>query len=117
MFTGTRHVFEILVSVQRSGAVSIRMPRCGSLVWLGLAAVAGIMGLRKLHRALAQLDPPPTCPCSRVLHGGCYGGGSCSAGGPPLGDDVEVVIAHCKHSLDFLGDLRGDIVSAGLHLK
>ena len=93
------------------------MPRCGSLVWLGLAAVAGIMGLRKLHRALAQLDPPPTCPCSRVLHGGCYGGGSCSAGGPPLGDDVEVVIAHCKHSLDFLGDLRGDIVSAGLHLK
>ena len=87
------------------------MPRCGSLVWLGLAAVAGI------HRALAQLDPPPTCPCSRVLHGGCYGGGSCSAGGPPLGDDVEVVIAHCKHSLDFLDDLRGDIVSAGLHLK
>ena len=93
------------------------MPRCGSLVWLGLAAVAGIMGLRNLHRALAQLDPPPTCPCSRVLHGGCYGGGSCSAGGPPLGDDVEVVIAHCKHSLDFLDDLRGDIVSAGLRLK
>ena len=83
---------------------------CGSLVWLGLATIVSITGLYQLHGS-------PTCPCSSVLRGGCYGGGSCSAGGPPLGDDVEVVIAHCKHSLDFLDDLRGDIVSAGLHLK
>ena len=93
------------------------MPRCGLLVLLGLATIASITTLRKVHRASAQLDPRPTCPCSRVLHGGCYGGGSCSAGGPSLGDDVEVVIAHCDHSIDFLEDMRGDIASAGLRLK
>ena len=83
---------------------------CGSLVWLGLATIVSITGLYQLHGS-------PTCPCSSVLRGGCYGGGSCSAGGPSLGDDVEVVIAHCKHSMDFLEDMRGDIVSAGLRLK
>jgi hypothetical protein len=68
----------------------------------------------QIGRIKTKLPKTAICPCSSVLRGECYGGSSCPDEVPAT--DTVIVVAHCRHPINFLNEMRRAITGHGLQL-